>query len=138
MGVNLYMEDEDGARLAEVPDPRGLVGHIVSIAGSGATVCLRFIDLYGDTVFNQLQIPVLIRELETARRLLTRQRVEHLGKQALKRARRAKLAPAVLQEIESSNRARSAPDIRAHLERVLILARRAEGEVHTYLKFYGD
>lgn len=27
------------------------------------TVCLRFIDPYGDTTFNQLQLPVLIEEL---------------------------------------------------------------------------
>ena len=29
-------------------------------------------------------------------------------------------------------------EIREHLEQILALARRAEGEVHTYLKFYGD
>ena len=68
MGVNLYMEDEDGAQLAEVLDPQGFVGRIV----------------------------------------------------------------------ESSNRTLSPSDIGAHLERVLDLARRAQGEVHTYLKFYGD
>ena len=28
------------------------------------TVCLRFIDAYGDTVFNQAQMPVLLTELE--------------------------------------------------------------------------
>jgi len=28
------------------------------------TVCLRFIDRYGDTVFNQLRIPPLIGEIE--------------------------------------------------------------------------
>ena len=28
------------------------------------TSCLRFIDPYGDTVFNQLQIPLLIEEIQ--------------------------------------------------------------------------
>jgi hypothetical protein len=30
------------------------------------TSCLRFIDPYGDTVFNQRQIPVLVHELESS------------------------------------------------------------------------
>ena len=28
------------------------------------TVCLQFIDPYGETIFNQLQIPVLVEELD--------------------------------------------------------------------------
>jgi hypothetical protein len=28
------------------------------------TICLRFIDPYGDTTFNQLQLPVLVGEIE--------------------------------------------------------------------------
>lgn len=138
MGVNLYMEDERGTRLAELLDPQGSVGWIVSLAAHDETACLRFIDPYGDTVFNQLQIPVLIRELEAARDLITDERVTKLGQQALESAREAKWAPMVIQTIESSNRRLAASDIRAHLERVLDLARRTLGEVHTYLKFYGD
>jgi len=138
MGVNLYMEDEAGAKLAEVLDPRGFVGCIVSLAGNENTVCLRFIDPYGDTVFNQLQIPVLIRELEAARGLISDERVTQIGQHEIESARRAKWAPTVIQSIESSNRTLAASDIRAHLERVLDLARRAQGKVHTYLKFYGD
>jgi hypothetical protein len=138
MGVNLYMEDERGARLAEVPDPRGFVGCILSLAGHANTACLRFIDPYGNTVFNQLQIPDLIRELEVARDLVTDDRVASLGQQFLEGARRAKWAPTVLETIESSNRRLSTTDIRAHLERVLDLARGAQGRVHMYLKFYGD
>lgn len=138
MGVNLYMEEEDGTRLVEVLDPQGYVGTIVSLAGNENTVSLRFIDPYGDTVFNQLQIPVLIRELEAARGLLTEERVAQLGQHMLESAKRAKWAPTVIESIESSNRTLSASEIRAHLERVLDLARRAEGEMHTYLKFSGD
>jgi hypothetical protein len=29
------------------------------------TCCLRFIDPYGDTTFNQVQIPVLVTEIQT-------------------------------------------------------------------------
>jgi len=31
------------------------------------TSCLRFIDEYGDTTFNQYQLPVLVDELESIR-----------------------------------------------------------------------
>jgi hypothetical protein len=31
------------------------------------SVCLRFVDPYGDTVFNQKQIPVLVEELQRVR-----------------------------------------------------------------------
>ncbi len=138
MGVNLYMEDERGTQLAELLDPQGYVGCIVSLAGHEKTACLRFIDPYGDTVFNQLQIPVLIRELEAGRDLVTDERVTELAQHALESARAAKWAATVIQSIESSNRRLAASEIRAHLERVLDLARRAQQEVHTYLKFYGD
>lgn len=138
MGVDLYLEDEEGAKLAGIPDPHGYVGCIVSLAGCEHPVCVRFIDLYGDTVFNQIQIPVLIKELESARDLITDERVASLGQQKLEDARAGKWDPAVVQAIESSNRRLSASSIRAHLEQILDLARRSQGEVHTYLKFYGD
>ena len=138
MGVNLYIEDENGAQLAEVLDPRGFVGRIVSLVGNQATICLRFIDPYGNTVFNQLQIPTLIRELETAREQVTDELVAKLAQEFLEKARKARWSPAVIQEIESSNRSVSASDIRGHMERMLALALRAQGKVHTYLKFYGD
>jgi hypothetical protein len=38
---------------------------------SPRSVCLRFIDPYGDTVFNQLQVPQLIIELRALERELT-------------------------------------------------------------------
>jgi len=138
MGVNLYIEDENGAQLAEVLDPRGFVGRIVSLVGNQATICLRFIDPYGNTVFNQLQILTLIRELETAREQVTDELVAKLAQEFLEKARKARWSPAVIQEIESSNRSVSASDIRGHMERMLALALRAQGKVHTYLKFYGD
>ena len=132
------MEDEEGTKLAHVPDPQGFVSRIVSLAAHENTICPRFIDPYGDTAFNQLQIPVLIRELEAARELVTDDRVSELGELAVDNARKAKWAPTVVREIEFSNRRMMASDIRSHLERVLDLARRAQREVHTYLKFYGD
>src|SRR5262245_47687421 len=124
MGVNLFMEDELGKKLADVLDPQGFVGCIVSLAGGDSTTCLRFIDLYGDTVFNQIQIPILIGELEAARDLVTDDSVDKLTQGALDSARKAQLGPAVIHGIESSNRNLRASDIRSHLERIIDLARR--------------
>ena len=63
------------------------------------TLCLRFVDPYGNTVFNQLQIPDLIRELQQL------------------------------------SRGAGASET---LDRMIELAQKSNGEVHTYLKFIGD
>jgi hypothetical protein len=137
MGVDLYLEDEQGTKLDEVLDPNGFISLMLLLPGYETTVLLRFIDPYGDTVFNQLQIPVLIREFEAVRDLLTDDIIDKRAQQNLDDARKANWAPTVIQYIELSYRGLSASDIRAHLERVLDLAHRAQ-EVHAYLKFVGD
>lgn len=68
MGVDCRVEDEEGGVLSELLDARSLVPALLGgqqEAGAD-TACLRFIDEYGDTTFNQLQIPVLHQELRAA------------------------------------------------------------------------
>ncbi len=68
--IGLQCEDERGQVLARY-DREGVPVEIVHHASS-RSACLRFIDPYGDTVLNQLQLPVLIAELEEmARRPLS-------------------------------------------------------------------
>jgi hypothetical protein len=57
-------KNERGDVLAAVADPEMLFARLVRHSEWSNTVCLRFIDPYGDAVFNQLQIPTLVRELE--------------------------------------------------------------------------
>ena len=61
MPITVQIQDERGDRLGD------LWIHPLSsslLAGDHpGTSCLRFIDLYGDTTFNQLQIPALVAEL---------------------------------------------------------------------------
>jgi hypothetical protein len=52
--------------LSNEPGGDGLIERLGRAAGSGSP-CLRWIDPYGDTVFNQLQAAALVGELETAR-----------------------------------------------------------------------
>lgn len=64
MGVDLRWEDENGKRIDEIPDPQMCISHLVLNTDLAGTTSLRFIDPYGDTTFNQLQIPILIEELQ--------------------------------------------------------------------------
>lgn len=132
------MEDEEGAALGQVPDPDDLTDRVVALAAHGGTACLRFIHPEGNTVFNQLQIPTLIRELEAAREHVTEERLVMLGQCELASARDARWAPSVVHAIEVRNQRMRTEDVRGHLEQLLELAERARGKAHTYLKFYGD
>jgi hypothetical protein len=60
--IGLQREDERGRTLAHFGE-EGIPVEVVDLA-PGDSTCVRFIDPYGNTVFNQLQLPVLIGELE--------------------------------------------------------------------------
>jgi hypothetical protein len=138
MSIDLYMEDEEGAALGEVLDPDDVTGRVLALAGHGGTVCLRFVHPEGNTVFNQFQIPTLIRELEAAREYVTDERLALLAQSELSGAIEARWAPSVVHAIEVRNQGVRTEDVRAHVERLLELAEQARGKAHTYLKFYGD
>lgn len=67
MGIEAVWKTEKGQELERVSDPLMLLSRVANggIELDG-TVCLRFLDPYGDTCFNQFQIPVLTKELEEA------------------------------------------------------------------------
>jgi hypothetical protein len=63
MGINIYLEDEKGKMLDSVVDESQAFAHFIRKTEFPNTLCLRFIDPYGDTVFNKPQLPVLEMEL---------------------------------------------------------------------------
>jgi hypothetical protein len=63
VGHAVLWQDENGVELSSFVEP-GFDTRLTQPDWADGTMCLRFVDPYGDTVFNQLQIPVLIRELE--------------------------------------------------------------------------
>ena len=64
MAHTVELRTERGELIRRVID----FGHIEDAASSSPSICcLRFIDPYGDTVFNYLQAPVLVAEIEVAR-----------------------------------------------------------------------
>ena len=101
MGINVQHETETDEVLDTLLDPNSLLVRLVTNEQDEG-VCLRFIDSYGDTIFNQAQIPVLIREIHAA--------------------------------IERS----TDEEINAHASKVLDLIKKADGELHTYIRFIGD
>jgi hypothetical protein len=60
--IGLRCETENRALVSQF-QTSGIDTRILALA-TDDTVCLRFIDPYGDTVFNQLQLPILIEEFE--------------------------------------------------------------------------
>ena len=64
MGIDLRWEDERGEQLAELLDKSSAVERFLPHFEAQDFPCLRFVDPYGDTVFNQFQIAQVISELE--------------------------------------------------------------------------
>jgi hypothetical protein len=67
MGINVAWIDEDQRPMQEVFDPSNLISQLAMSRwpGLSGSVCLRFVDPCGDAVFNQAQIPELLRELRS-------------------------------------------------------------------------
>lgn len=64
--ISIEHRDEIGKVLSEFTDPHAIAPLLRS--GERKDRCLGFIDPYGDSCFNQGQIPVLLAEIEAALR----------------------------------------------------------------------
>lgn len=63
MGIEVVLQDEGGVSVSEiVHDPLGVIAHCLPDLGDGAYSCVRFIDPYGDTIFNPRQAVVMVEE----------------------------------------------------------------------------
>ena len=69
MGIDVEIAPRDRDDPVEVLDSRGVFADFLASAQLRDTICLQFIDPYGDTVFNSLQLPVLLEELHALDRL---------------------------------------------------------------------
>lgn len=88
MGVDVRWESERGERLGELLDPEDRVAELLPDWRDETSICLRFVDLYGDTVFNRLQMPVLIVELQAAVARATDREVAAHGRQVMELAKK--------------------------------------------------
>lgn len=67
MGFNIILEGEDATALEQVDDPAGLLYEIMPTYEDKAFTYLRFIDPYGDTVFNRPQMEPFLNEWQRLR-----------------------------------------------------------------------
>jgi ABC-type iron transport system FetAB ATPase subunit len=63
MGLTIVLEGENGNEIESIDD-NDMLQSIIPDYTDKSSYCLRFVDLYGDTIFNNLQAPELIKELE--------------------------------------------------------------------------
>ena len=70
MGIDVRLETEAGDEIETLLDFDDSLQKILLECDPMESVTLRFIDPYGTTGFNRLQIPCLIAELESARERL--------------------------------------------------------------------
>jgi hypothetical protein len=63
MGIDVKRETERGEQQDEVLDSKGLLPLLLSRCRDRQWRLIQYIDPYGNTVFNQLQIPALLDEL---------------------------------------------------------------------------
>lgn len=66
MGINVVWKSWSGEELARLDDPEMVLSDLGDALDVSKTKCLRFIDPFGDAIFNQAQRPVLVQELAWA------------------------------------------------------------------------
>ena len=62
MGIDVQLTDEHGNIEAEVLDPMNRLTHLLAEFGDPSSHCLQYIDPFGDTIFNRLQMDRLLQE----------------------------------------------------------------------------
>lgn len=64
MGICVVLETESGEQLERLEDHKNLLHRILPSPEDSSYQLLRYIDWYGDTCFNRLQIAPLLQEIE--------------------------------------------------------------------------
>ncbi|MGO9273134.1 MAG: hypothetical protein ACLQOO_23350 [Terriglobia bacterium] len=64
MGFEVVLQDERGEVIDQLADPQNYLHKLLPHPDDQSYQCLRFIDWYGDTTFNYLQIDLFLAELE--------------------------------------------------------------------------
>ena len=63
MGLFIALEKENGDKLQEVEDSKNILHRILPSQPNDAYRLIQFIDWYGDTTFNRIQIDTLLNDL---------------------------------------------------------------------------
>ena len=131
MPLTLQLTSESGEVIDEFLC--GWVFDFILNAGDlSKTTCLRFLDPYGDTVFNRLQAPVLIEEIQAAAALVADVSITQQHKAYLTSRGISPSGP------HPDDPSPSSADVRDCTAAIIDLARRCEKELDSYLMFVGD
>jgi len=87
MGLTIKLEGEKGNVYETIPENEFL-SEILPDYNDKNSYCLRFVDLYGDTTFNNLQMPELIKELEVIIKTVDSNEIRDLINQILRLSKR--------------------------------------------------
>jgi hypothetical protein len=73
MGIEVAIVTETHTKIETVLDDLGVIARLAMARWPGLTesLCLRFVEPWGDAVFNQTQLPFLLAELHSEVRLAT-------------------------------------------------------------------
>ncbi len=138
MGIEVVWQDERGKEIERVGDPLNRLTLVVLAFPLDHCKCLCFLDPYGDTYFNRLQIPVFLKEIEEVELSITDTAIKNYYEERAILAKEAKWQEAAIAQIEASKAASQAESIKDHLRAIAGLAKRSINEVHTYLRCIGD
>jgi hypothetical protein len=137
MGIKTRLETERSERIAELLDPHNRMNWLLDLAILDSTVCLRFIDPYGNALFNGLQLPVLQKELSELTSRLTEANLSESKRVYLERA--AVWPRAAIEEARTALERLSIDDLRQHLAQLFDLVSHAMTKgPHHYIRFVGD
>jgi hypothetical protein len=90
MGMDVRLENDTGEAIETLIDSGDCLEKIILECELERSPTLRFIDPFGNALFNRLQIPYLIREVELAREQLSDGRAADFAEDLLALARRCR------------------------------------------------
>jgi hypothetical protein len=137
VGIDAKLETERAEPLAEVLDQHNHLAWLLSFPDDERTICLTYIDPYGDTIFNGLQLPILLAELTRASASLSEERLEFTKQQYL--ASTVSWPEVAREHAQASCERLTLSALREHCNEVIALIRSAlERGPHHYVRFMGD
>ena len=88
MAIVVVLERENGEEVEKIEDPTNILHRFLPSFDDPSYFCIRFIDWYGNTVFNGLQMEIFIEEWR---------RIENLAKLEEEREILSKIADLAIQ-----------------------------------------
>lgn len=75
--MNVYLVDENGKEIDYIIDTNGLISQIIPYNNEKFPL-MRYIDLYGDTIYNRLQMPQILAELTIIKKTITPKEIVYI------------------------------------------------------------